>query len=86
MGTRVCSFLRLSYGRYVLVLSVIGWQNKRNPGQGLLFIILSLSYIPSYVHVRPGYREKSPDLQGTLMVHLRFYNKISRSHRLCNEN
>ena len=30
---------------------------------------LSLSYIPSYVHVRPGYREKSPDLQGTLKAH-----------------
>ena len=48
--------------------------------------LLSLSYIPSYVHVRPGYREKSPDLQGTLKAHLRFENKISRSHRPCNEN
>ena len=35
---------------------------------------LSLSYIASYVHVLPGYREKWPDLQGTLKVHLRLYN------------
>ena len=47
---------------------------------------LSFSYIPSYVHVRPGYREKLPDLQGTLKVHLRIYNKISSLHRPCNEN
>ena len=47
---------------------------------------LSLSYIPSYVHIRPGYREKSGDLQGTLKVHLQFYDRISRSHRPCNEN
>ena len=25
---------------------------------------------PSYVHVHPGYKEKSPDLQGTLKLHL----------------
>ena len=31
---------------------------------------LSLSYIPLYVHIHPGYREKSADLQGTLKVHL----------------
>ena len=48
--------------------------------------LLSLSYIPSYVHVRPGYKEKSPDLQGTLKAHLRFYNRMSRSYRPCNEN
>ena len=42
---------------------------------------LSLSYTPSYVHVRPGYREKSADLQGTLKAHLRFYNRISRLHK-----
>ena len=38
------------------------------------------------MYVRPGYREKLADLQGTLKAHLRFYNKISRSHRPCNEN
>ena len=46
-----------------------------------VFTPFSLSYIPSYVHVRPGYREKSADLQGTLKVH-----KISRSYSPCNEN
>ena len=47
---------------------------------------LSLSYIPSYVHICPGYREKLVDLQGTLKVHVQFYNRISRSYRPCNEN
>ena len=47
---------------------------------------LSLSCIPSHAHVCPGYREKSVDLQGTLKLHLPFYNRISRSHRPCNEN
>ena len=42
---------------------------------------LSPSYIPSYVHVRPGYREKSPNLQGTLKLHVQFYDRISRSQR-----
>ena len=37
-------------------------------------------------NVRPGYREKSADLQGALKLHLQFYNRISRSHRPCNEN
>ena len=41
---------------------------------------LSLSHIPSYVYVRPGYREKSADLQGNVKVHLRFYDRISRLH------
>ena len=41
---------------------------------------------PLYVHVRPGYREKSADLQGTLKLPLQFYDRISRSHRLCNGN
>ena len=31
-------------------------------------------------------QRKSADFQGTLKVHLRFYNKISRSYRPCNEN
>ena len=30
--------------------------------------------------------EKMADLQMTLKVHLRFYNRISRSHKPCNEN
>ena len=47
---------------------------------------LSLSYIPLYMHVHPGYREKSADLQGTLKLYMRFYNKISRSQRPRNEN
>ena len=38
----------------------------------------SLFYIPSYVHVRPGFREKSANLQGTLKPHLRFYNRFLR--------
>ena len=42
--------------------------------------------MPSYVHVRPGYRENSTDLQVTLKLHLQFYDKISRSHRPRNEN
>ena len=37
---------------------------------------LSLYYIPSYMPIRPGYREKSAGLQGALKVHLRFYNRI----------
>ena len=32
--------------------------------------MLSPSYIPSYVHICPGYREKSPDVQGTLDMHI----------------
>ena len=40
----------------------------------------------SYVHVRPGYREKSADLQGTLKLDLRFYNRILRLQTLHNEN
>ena len=31
-------------------------------------------------------QRKSADLQGTLELHLQFYDKISRSHRPCNEN
>ena len=38
------------------------------------------------MHVRPGYREKSANLQGTLKVHLRFYNRISRLQSPHNEN
>ena len=48
--------------------------------------LLSLSYIPSYVHVCPGYREKSADLQGTLKLHVRFYNRILKLQTPCNEN
>ena len=48
--------------------------------------ILSLSYIPSYVHIHNGYREKSADLQRTLKLHLQFYNRISRLQRLCFES
>ena len=47
---------------------------------------LSLSYIPSYVHVRPGYREKSANLQGTLKPNLRFYNRFLRLQTPRNEN
>ena len=54
---------------------------RRNVGE-----TLSLSYIPSYMHIRPVYREKSADLQGTVQVCLRFYNKISRSYSPCNKN
>ena len=46
----------------------------------------SLSYIPPYVYVRPGYRDKSAGLQGTLKVHLRFYNRILRLQTPRNEN
>ena len=49
-------------------------------------LLLSLSYIPSYMHVHPGYSKKSANLQGTHKVHLRFYNKMSRSYSPCNEN
>ena len=38
------------------------------------------------MHIRPGYREKSANLQGTLQLHVRFYNKISRWQRPHNEN
>ena len=47
---------------------------------------LSLSYIPSYVHVRPGYREKLADLQGTHKPHLRFYNRFLRLQTPRNKN
>ena len=46
---------------------------------------LSLSYIPLYVHIYPGYKEKSADLEGTLKLHMRFYNRISRLQRPRNE-
>ena len=49
-----------------------GWQLKPQTLSAKVGSCLSLSYIPSYVHVRPGYREKSPDLQGTLKSHLHF--------------
>ena len=48
--------------------------------------ILSLSYISSYMHARPGYREKLANLQGTLKLHMRFYNRILRLQRPPNEN
>ena len=51
---------------------------KEQMEEGLLNNFLSLCYIPSYVHVRPGYREKSADLQGTLKPHLQFYNRFLR--------
>ena len=38
--------------------------------------MISLSYIQAYVHVCPVYREKSADLQGTLKLHVQFYNLI----------
>ena len=46
---------------------------------------ISLYYIPSYMHVRPDHREKLADLQGTLKLHLQFYDRTSRSHRPRNE-
>ena len=33
------------------------------------------------MHVRPGYRENLVDLQGTLKLHMQFYNRISRLQR-----
>ena len=51
-----------------------------------LYNNIMLSYIPLYVHTSPGYKEKSPDLQGTLELHMQFYYSISRSHRTSNEN
>ena len=47
----------------------------------VLFSIFIASQIPSHVHVNPGYREKSADLQGTLKLHMRFYNRIYQGHR-----
>ena len=44
-------------------------------------VILSLSYIPSYVDVHSGYREKSADLQGKLKLHVQFCNRVSRLQR-----
>ena len=40
------------------------------------------------MQVRPGHREKSVDLQGTLklLTQVRFYNRISRSQRPHSEN
>ena len=46
----------------------------------------ALHLIASYVHIRPGYREKSLNLQGTLKLHLRYYNRISRLQKPRNEN
>ena len=37
-------------------------------------------------HIRPGYREKLADLQGTLKLHMQFYNRISRLQRPRNKN
>ena len=38
------------------------------------------------IHARgPGYREKPADLQGTLKLHVQFYNRISKSQRPRNE-
>ena len=54
------------------------FQQPQQPAPAAKVYTLSLSYIPSYVHIHPGYREKSADLQGTLKLHLRFSNKISR--------
>ena len=48
--------------------------------------VLSLSYIPSYVHVHPGYREKSDNSQGMLKLHIQFYNVMLRLHRPHNDN
>ena len=31
------------------------------------------------MHIHPGYREKSPNLEGKLKLLLRFYNRMSRS-------
>ena len=48
-------------------------------------------YIPLYVHVHqgvhvhPGYREKSADLQGTLKLHMQLYNRMLRLQRSHNE-
>ena len=52
----------------------------------IYIFMLSHSYIPLYVHVRPSYREKTADLQGTLKPHVRFYNRISRSQTPRNKN
>ena len=38
------------------------------------------------MHVRPGYREKLADLQGTLKLHLRFYDRILRLQTPRNKN
>ena len=38
------------------------------------------------MHVRPGYREKFPDLQGTLKLHLLFSNRFLRLQTPRNEN
>ena len=48
--------------------------------------ILSLSYMPKYVHVHPGYIEKLVNVQGTLKLHVRFCDRSSRSQRPHNEN
>ena len=59
---------------------------------------LSFSYIRLYVytHVKPllhpivrgrtSWLQRKNDLQGTVKVHMHFYNRILRSHRPCNEN
>ena len=64
---------------WILLANVVGSPHLVTP-------LLSLSYIPLYVHVRPGYREKSANLQGTLKPNLRFYNRFLRLQTPCNEN
>ena len=41
---------------------------------------------PLCIKLCPCYREKLADLQGTLKLHVRFYNRISRLQRPRNEN
>ena len=57
------ALMMIQWGKFKLLLQVIHTYMVLKP-------LLSLSYIPSYVHVCPGYKEKSADLQGPSLAHL----------------
>ena len=57
-----------------------------HPDRHVCECVSVVSYIPSCVHIRPGYRENPADLQGKLKVPVQFFNRISRLHRPCNGN
>ena len=75
-----------SHGKFVDEVDLCKWILLTKPDNLVSWLCVK-PLLHSIVHARTSWlQKKSADLQGTLKVHVQFYNRISRSHRPCNEN
>ena len=70
------TFSLLNVRSEIVIIAVHTWHNIKQVHYSRLFQEDQFLEFPDYctrgqsLHVRPGYRQKSADLQGTLKVHL----------------